>query len=109
MTKEAIKTTLEEIITRYGFSFEYQNHTWLPVVQQTNKDYAGIIFQEHWDFDSEARTCTTSIICQARICQMGGNPDYADMMRAAQQISNAANLMQEVNALALYYTECFGA
>ena len=109
MTKEAICKILEMLIIRHGFTFEYQNHTWLPVVHQTSDDYAGIIFLEHWDFNREAMTCTTSITCQARVCRMGGNDSYDDLIRASEQIREAAELMQEVNERALTYTESFGA
>ena len=109
MTKETIKATLEEIIIRHGFTFEYLNHTWLPVVRQTNEDYAGITFQEHWDFNREEMSCTTTITCQSRVCQMGSNPSYMELVNAADQISRAAQLMLEVNTLALSYTEHLGA
>ena len=108
MTKEEIKTTMEDIITRYGFSFEYQSHTWLPVVPQNSDDYAGIIFTESWDFDAEAKSCTTSISCQSRVCRMGSTPSVTELLEAADQISRAAQLMEEVNALGLLFTEKFG-
>ena len=108
MTKEAIKATLEEIITRYGFSFEYYSHTWLPVVTQSNDDYAGINFTESWDFDCDAKTCTTTISCQSRVCRMGSTPSVTELLEAAKQIERAAQLMEEVNALGLTHTERFG-
>ena len=108
MTKETIRATLEEIITRHGFTFEFMSHTWLPVVRQTNEDYASILFQEHWDFNSEDKSCTATITCQARVCQMGSNPSYLELIHAASQINSAAQLMREVNTLALSFTERFG-
>lgn len=107
MTKEAICKALEEIITQYGFTFTYTGFSWLPMVNQTSEDYAGITFRENWDFDQENRSCTTTITCQGRVCRMGGNDTFDDLMRAADQIKRAAHLAQAVNDMKLAFTEAW--
>ena len=108
MTKEAICKTLEEIITRYGFTYTYSSFSTLPMVDQSSNDCAGILFREHMDLDIEARTCTTSIIAEARVCRMGGSDSYDELLAAADQITRAAELMREVNALGLSHTIHYG-
>ncbi len=105
MTKENICKALEQIITQHGFTYTYTSSSWLPMVNQTNDDYAGITFREHYEFDQEHRSCTITITCQGRVCRMGGNDTFDDLMRAAEQIKNAACLAQLVNDKAMTYTE----
>lgn len=109
MTKEAICKTLEEITAQHGFTCEHSSFSWLPLVRQTSEDYANVIFSDHWDFDLETMTCTIKITAQARVCRMGGNDTYDDLMRAAEQIKKAAYLAQTVNDMGLSYTKSLKA
>ena len=108
MTKETINRTLEEIITRHGFTFTYRQDNWLPAVPQTSDDYASIVFFEEWDFDAKTMTATSLITCHARVCRMGAAPGYDELMKAADQIQRSAQLMQEVNSLKLEYVQHIG-
>ena len=101
MTKEAIKKTLEETLTRNGFAFNYIYCDWLPIVIQSSDDYAGISFMSTMDYDMEAGMLIEKITCQSRVCHINPTATVEELIAAAEQITRAAKVMSEINAMGL--------
>ena len=99
MTKEAIKKNIEEALNRNGFNFSYIYCDWLPIVPQNSYDYAGITFMNIADYDMEAGMLIERITCQARVCRCNPKADADELLAAADQITRAAKVMSEINAL----------
>ena len=105
MTKQEINSRLEQAITKHGFTFEYCRYSWTPIVPQTNHSYACINILTTLDWNKEHKELLEFIRCQAAIGQMGGQPTSADLLQAADEITRAAALMDEINAMGLVHEE----
>ena len=105
MTKQEINSRLEQAITKHGFTFDYHRYSWMPVVPQTDKTFASINIMSRLSYGAEKQVLIESIYCEAHICQMGGMPTSADLLKVADEITRAAALMDEINAMGLTYVQ----
>ena len=104
MTKQEIITTLEQLITKHGFSFGYYNMDGgLPHVVQANDDYCAISLYPVFDFDADTHQNITTITAQGRVCCMNPNASTDELRAAADQIMRGAALTDEINALQLTF------
>ena len=101
MTKEAIKKNIEETLNRNGFTFSYIYCDWLPIVSQSSNDYAGISFMSTMDYDMAAGMLIERITCQSRVCHINPTATVEELMAAADQITRAAKVMSEINAMGM--------
>lgn len=101
MTKEAIKKNIEESLNRNGFTFGYIYSDWMPVVRQSNYDYAGITFMSTMEYDTEAGMLIERITCQSRVCRINPTANVVELLDAADQITRAAKVMAEINAMGM--------
>ena len=107
MTKEQAILNITRTAQKYGF--EMTNNPMggdIPAIRQTSTSYAGFtILADEIAHDFENRRVERCIRVQARVCQMNPNADAAELVRASQEIMNAAQVVMELDKLDLSWIE----
>lgn len=107
MTREQAILHMIRAAEKYGFeTFFYPTDDVIPSIKQTDESYANFtIRSEYENMDHEKRQATRRVTVTAQVCRMNTNADAAELIRASQEIMNAALLVMELEKLDLCWTE----
>ena len=107
MTKREAETVIRGIIEKHGFIPEDNMRNALPGVERTGESAVSFNITERTDFtncDTEHRTVKAWVEASASICRMGGSPSAEELLDAADQIRRGAELVAELQQMAITYT-----
>lgn len=108
MTRENAVQFIENEIRKNGFTPEINDRfSPLPFVKGTSELYIDVSIREYFDFknsDFEKGIEAYSVEVHASIRKMGGNPDFNELMEAADQIKRGAELAKRLQDADIRYT-----
>lgn len=108
MTRENAVQFIENEIKRSGFTPEInERFSPLPFVKGISELYIDVSIREHFDFknsDIEKGIEAYSVEVHASVRKMGGNPDFNELLDAADQIKRGAELAKRLQDADIRYT-----
>ena len=109
MKKEQVISIIKEAAERHGFVTNYFQWTSLIEIQEPDSHYLNFMVTENTapDTDWSKRKVTMELHVRASLASMGGNPTPEDLLKASEIIRRGAELVQELEAMKLSYTEEF--
>ena len=107
MKKNEIKAIIAETASKYGFIAEESTWASLMMIREQDTHYMNFTITESWakDTDWSKREITMQIHFNASLASMGGNPTPDELIRASEIIRNGAEMVKELEAMNLSYTE----
>ena len=109
MNKATVMEIVREAANKHGFEFlQYGN----DVSIRDGKDWGTAwvnfsIWERDFDWDQESLTVKVRVEVTAATSRMGGNQSSEDLRKAADTISRAADLVEELKSMDLIYTVSF--
>ena len=106
MNKATVMEIVREAANKHGFEFlQYGN----DVSIRDGKDWGTAwvnfsIWERDFDWDQESLTVKVRVEVTAATSRMGGNQSIEDLRKAADTISRAADLVEELKSMDLTYT-----
>ena len=82
----------------------------MPVISFSEDSYINIYISAEWDFDDEDlknKMVKTRVTANAHISKMNSNSSPDELLRAADEISRAARLVEFINSLNIVYIKHF--
>ena len=109
MTKNEIKDIITEAACRYGFIAEESAYANLVYIHEPDTQYLNFTITENWakDTDWSKKEVTMLVHIHASLASMGGNPMPDDLIRASEIIRKGAEMVKELEAVGLSYTETY--
>ena len=109
MTKNDIKAIITATAARRGFTTEESSWYRWPNIAEPGSHYLNFTITEEYpeDTDWSKRSVEVRIRIRASLASMGGNPTPEDLVRASEIIRNGAELVKELEAMSLSYTETY--
>ena len=108
MTKQDVHETIKAKAAEYGFIAEESN--WGInglVIREDGESTVNFLITEHCDGDWENRKVNITLQVRASIATMGGNPSADELLKAADTIRRAAQLVKALDDENLTYQETF--
>ena len=109
MRKEQVIAIIKEAAERHGFVTNIYQWTSLIEIQEPDSHYLNFMVTENTapDTDWSKRKVTMDLHFRASLASMGGNPTPEDLLKASEIIRRGAELVRELEAMKLSYTEEF--
>jgi len=110
MTKEQAITTIKEAAERHGFTtFKYSMTRLIEIIEPGDTHYLNFFILERTspDTDWSKHEVRMNLHFRASLACMGGEPTPEDLLLASDIIRRGAELVQELEAMDLSYTETF--
>ena len=109
MTKNDIKAIITATAARRGFTAEETTFLRWPNITEPDSHYLNFTITEEYpeDTDWSKRSVEVRIRFRASLASMGGTPTPEDLIRASEIIRNGAELVKELEAMSLSYTETY--
>ena len=109
MTKDEIRTILKDAADRHGFTANEREWSRWPVIQEKDSHFLNFTITEVMDPDTDwaSRQVKAYVKVSASLASMGGSPTPEELLKAAETIREGAELVQELQAMELSYTEIF--
>ena len=110
MTRLEAITTIKEAAERHGFTTcKYSMTRLIEIVEPGETHYLNFFILERTspDTDWSRREVTMNLHFRASLACMGGEPTPEDLLLASDIIRRGAELVQELEAMDLSYTETF--
>ena len=97
---------IRETANKHGFEFEQPNRHVATIRdgKDWSKAWVNFTIWENPSWDLETRTVTVALKITAATARMGGNQTVEDLRKAADAITRAANLVEELEDMNLAYT-----
>ena len=107
MTKNEIIRTLKTAAARYGFIAEENTWSRWVYIHEPDSNFLNFTITEEVpeDTDWTKREVEIRLRFRASLATMGGNTTPDDLIRAAEIIREGAELVRELEAMGLSYTE----
>ena len=105
MTKQEVQNTIKAKATEYGFIAEETNWGLRGLMIREEAQTVNFTISEKCDWENRKVNVTLRI--QASIATMGGAPSADDLLKAADTIRRAAELVKALENQSLTYTETF--
>ena len=107
MTKQEAIAIITEAAERHGFTTATYQFTRLVEIVEKDSQYLNFTIYERTapDTDWSKREVTMTIHFRASLASMGGEPTPEELLKAAAIIKAGAELVRELEALHLSYTE----
>ena len=108
MTKEQVIATIKEAAERHGFTTcKYTMTRFIEIKEPGETHYLNFTIWERFaeDTDWSKREVTMNLHFRASLASMGGEPTPEDLLIASDIIRRAAELVKELEAMNLSYTE----
>ena len=108
MTKQEIAEIIESKAAKYGFQMRKVSLGWMT--PQGDNTFARV---EIFAKDNSEKTCWeerrvwVDIKAEGSICRMGGNTTPEQLLKAADEITRAARMVEEIQNMNLSYIETF--
>ena len=103
MTKSVAIEKIANTAKQYGFKVKETEYYRFGI--NIEAENLNILIVENIRWNIADRTITTEIKLHASISRMGGNPTAIELVKAADEISRAALLMETVNGWNLEFIE----
>ena len=109
MKKEQAISIIKEAAERYGFVTHTYQWASLIEISEPDSHYLNFMVTENTapDTDWSKRKVTMDLHFRASLASMGGNPTPEDLLKASEIIRRGAELVRELEAMKLSYTEEF--
>lgn len=110
MKKEQAISIIKEAAETHGFiTNTYRWTRFIEIQEPEGTHFLNFMVMENTapDTDWSKRKVTMELHVQASLASMGGNPTPEDLIRASEIIRAGAELVQELEAMNLSYTEEF--
>ena len=110
MTKEQAITIIKEAAERHGFTTcKYSMTRLIEIKEPGETHFLNFTIWERIapDTDWSRREVTMNLHFRASLACMGGEPTPEDLLLASDIIRRGAELVQELEAMNLFYTEMF--
>jgi len=108
MTKEQVIATIKEAAERHGFTTcKYTMTRLIEIKEPGATHYLNFTIWEGFaeDTDWSKREVTMNLHFRASLASMGGEPSPEDLLIASDIIRRGAELVKELEAMNLSYTE----
>lgn len=109
MKKNEIKAIITETARKYGFIAEESTWTHLVNIHEQETHYMNFTITDSYaeDTDWSKREITMVVHINASLASMGGNPTPDELIRASQIIRSGAEMVKELEAMNMSYTETY--
>ena len=109
MTKNDIKAIITATAARRGFTAEENSFMHWPNITEPGSHYLNFTITDEYaeDTDWSKREVEVRVRIRASLATMGGNPTPEDLIRASEIIREGAELVKELEAMNLSYTETY--
>ena len=109
MTKNDIKAIITATAARRGFTAEENSFLRWPNITEPTSHYLNFCITEEYpeNTDWSKRSVEVRIRIRASLATMGGNPTPEDLIQASEIIREGAELVKELEAMNLSYTETY--
>ena len=110
MTKEQVISIIKEAAERHGFTTcKYTMTRLVEIVEPGETHFLNFVIQERFaeNTDWSNREFTMNLHFRASLACMGGEPTPEDLLMAAEIIREGAELVKELEAMNLSYTETY--
>ena len=110
MKKEQAISIIKEAAERRGFvTHTYQWTSLIEIQEPGDTHFLNFMVTENTapDTDWSKRKVTMDLHFRASLASMGGNPTPEDLLKASEIIRRGAELVRELEAMKLSYTEEF--
>ena len=107
MTKQDVHEIFKAKAVEHGFTAEETNWGINGLAIRDEDHTVNFSISEDCKGDWENRKMKVSLRIRASIATMGGNPSADDLLKAADTIKRAAELVKSLEAESLSYTEEF--
>ena len=110
MTKEQVIAIIKEAAERHGFTTcKYSMTRLIEIVEPGETHFLNFFILERTSADTDwsRREVTMNLHFRASLACMGGEPTPEDLLLASDIIRRGAELVQELEAMNLSYTEMF--
>ena len=109
MTKNDIKAIITATAARRGFTAEENSFLRWPNITEPGSHYLNFTITDEYakDTDWSKREVEVRVRIRASLATMGGNPTPEDLIQASEIIREGAELVKELEAMNLSYTETY--
>jgi len=108
MRKEQVIAIIKEVAERHGFPpCQYTMPRLIEIIEPGDTHYLNFTIWERFaeDTDWSKREVTMNLHFRASLASMGGEPTPEDLLLASDIIRRGAELVRELEAMNLSYTE----
>lgn len=103
MTKATVMEIIRETANKHGFEFEQiGNFQQIMDGKDWSKSWVNFTISESAKYDEGVFTVAVKVT--SSIARMGGSPTAGDLRKAAETITRAADLVEELESKELTYT-----
>ena len=93
---------IRETANNYGFEVTQDRYSRLPIIRSEELNF--FLMEKH-NYDMEKRIVTTHIKVSASVRKMGGNPAPEELLKTADEIRRAAELVLRLQGMNLSFEE----